>query len=259
MKTFIAAALLIFAAPLVALDDLRLRIEDIASETDAVVGVSAIHIESGRRVSLRGDETFPLGSVYKLPVAIAFLQQVDQGKYKLSDTVTIDPSHFSTGHSNIAERSNGRPVTITLQRLLEAMLQDSDNTAGDFIQSLTGNVEEGTTNTPDGMVDFLERFFRRQDGLSDKSHELAMSILSRSAAGDRRIRGGTPTRARVAHKTGSLRGTTNDVGIVISPNGKNHLLIAIFTKGGSGTTLTQRERAISTITREIYRSFIGRS
>ncbi|HET7710594.1 MAG TPA: serine hydrolase [Thermoanaerobaculia bacterium] len=256
MKTTIALLTLLLAVPAVAFDDLRPRIEKIVADTDATVGVSALHVESGRRFSLRGDESFPLGSVYKLPVAVAFLRQVDQGKYSLGQEVTITPDQFATGYSPLRDRAAGKPVTITLQRALEAMLAESDNTAGNLIERLAGNVDEPGTDTPDGMVAFLERFYRRQDGLSDRSHDLAMRILSRTPAGERRIRAGAPRSARVAHKTGTLRGALNDAGIVISPNGKDHLLIAVFTKGGREATTTQRERTISTITREIYRSFV---
>jgi beta-lactamase class A len=46
----------------------------LAAEAGGPVGVAAIAIESGERVSLAGRDRFPLASVFKLPLAIEFLR-----------------------------------------------------------------------------------------------------------------------------------------------------------------------------------------
>ena len=54
-----------------------------------------------------------------------------------------------------------------------------------------------------------------------------------------------------------MPGSVNDVGIITSPNGKDHVLIVVFTKGGKTSTMNQRERAVADITRTVYRDLIG--
>lgn len=257
MKNTICVLLLLIASPLLALESLDSRIARIAGEIDSTVGVAALHVESGKRVSLRGDEAFPMGSVNKLPIALAFLRQVDSGKFSLSQEVTIQPAQFASGHSPLRDSARGKAVTLTLDRALDLMLGQSDSSASDLLERLAGVEGVEDTTTPDAMLALLERFYARKDGLSKSSHDLAMSIMTRTPAGERRIRAGAPADATVAHKTGTTRGLLNDVGIITSPDGKNHLLIAVFTKGGREATTTQRERTISTIAREIYQGLIG--
>lgn len=45
-----------------------------------------------------------------------------------------------------------------------------------------------------------------------------------------RIASSLPYGAIVAHKTGTMPGVFNDVGIITSADGKHHIAIAIFTK-----------------------------
>jgi beta-lactamase class A len=113
------------------------------------------------------------------------------------------------------------------------------------------------TATPAAMLGLLERFYARQVGLSQKSHDVLMKAMVDSPAGERRIRAGAPSDAVVAHKTGTMPGTVNDIGIITSPDGKDHVLIVVFTKGGRTSTMNQRERAVASITRTVYRDFVG--
>ena len=84
-----------------------------------------------------------------------------------------------------------------------------------------------------------------------------MRIMSRSQAGGRRIKAGAPASASVAGRTGTMPGTVNDVGIITSPNGRDHVLMVVFTKGGKTSTMNQRERAVADITRAVYRDLVG--
>src|SRR4051812_36072013 len=51
------------------------RLERIAARGGGRVGVAAIHLETGRRISLHGGERFPMASVYKLPIALQLLHR----------------------------------------------------------------------------------------------------------------------------------------------------------------------------------------
>ena len=49
-----------------------------AKSAGGMVGVCAIHIESGRRIALNSSERFPMASTYKIPIAVQLLARVDQ-------------------------------------------------------------------------------------------------------------------------------------------------------------------------------------
>src|SRR5215510_23459 len=59
-------------------------IDQIISRSRGTIGVSLIHVESGATLSVRGDERFPMASVYKLPIAIELLAQVAAGRLALN-------------------------------------------------------------------------------------------------------------------------------------------------------------------------------
>src|SRR5687767_15814639 len=77
--------------------------------SDAVIGVTAIHLESGRRVSVNGMERFPMASVFKFPTALKVLRRAETGTFSLSQRITIEPDDFSLGYSPVRDKANGTP------------------------------------------------------------------------------------------------------------------------------------------------------
>lgn len=119
------------------------RLAAIAAEAGGAVGAAALHVESGQRVSVRGGELFPMASVYKLPIAIAFLRGVDAGQASLDQEVSYGASDLRPGlaTSAINARVRGGTATATARELLSAMMIESDNTASDLVMRLCGGPE----------------------------------------------------------------------------------------------------------------------
>lgn len=240
--------------------------------SDAVIGVSAIHLESGRRVGVRGSERFPMGSVYKFPIVLAALQRVEAGTLKLDQKITIEPKDFSPAWSPLRDDAKGKPITITVRELLRYTVSISDNTACDNTIALLGGpapvskqmAELGVpgiridrtektiamhlnepggraayakdvrdTATPDDMAALLVTFWNRRDGLSKANHDLLMKWMIETPTGARRVKAVMPAGSVVAHKTGTMPGVVNDAAIVTSPDGKNHYVIVVFSKAGT--------------------------
>ena len=108
-----------------------------AAEKDGlVVGVSVLHVESGRAVSHRGGETFQMASVFKVPVAIAVLDAVEKGKLRLDQEVEIRAADRMEIGPLYDEWKPGMRVTVA--RMVDVMLVDSDNTAADVLVALVG-------------------------------------------------------------------------------------------------------------------------
>ena len=61
--------------------------------------------------------------------------------------------------------------------------------------------------------------------------------------------------AEVAHKTGTIGGTTNDVGVLTLPGAAGHVALVVFVKG-SDLEVPERELAIAQIARAVHDYFL---
>ena len=218
-----------------------------------VLGVSVLHVETGRAASHRGTETFQMASVLKLPVAIAALDAVEKGAFSLDREVEVREADRLEVGPLYDEWKPGMRVTVA--RMLDVMLVHSDNTACDLLIRLVGGpaavektlVEKGVTRvrisldekgmgatkgkdraalelgdrngtTPDAMAGLLARLFRGEL-LSRPATVRILDAMRRCATGDRRLRAGLPKGTEVRDKTGTIGACANDAGIVTLPDG----------------------------------------
>jgi beta-lactamase class A len=303
----------------IALQRLEREISRAAKSAGGTVGVSAIHIESGRRVALNSNERFPMASTYKVPIAVQLLTRVDQGEITLDQMVEVKTSDLRPGSGTLTPFLNKPGVVLSVRNLLELMLRISDNSATDLLLRLAGgpeavtarlkalgiqdmeinrpvvnliadwagytlppetewtpelfkNLYEATTpesrkaavrkfeadprdtSTPEAMVVLLEKIYRR-DLLKPESGSLLLDIMERCQTGKTRLKGILPSETLISHKTGTLGGATNDVGIITLPDDAGHVAIAVFVKS-SEKEIPERERAIAQIARTVYDFFL---
>ncbi len=118
----------------------------------------------------------------------------------------------------------------------------------------TFDADPRDTATPEGMGELLRRLWEG-DLLSDSSTALLLDIMTRSTTGRARIKGLLPPGTDVAHKTGTIGGTTNDVGIVTLPHDAGHVVTVVFVKE-SEREVSERERAIAHIARAAHDFFL---
>jgi len=122
---------LLLALPLLAEPGLDREIARIAEASGGTVGVSAMHLESGKVFGLRATERFPMASVFKLPLAMWFL---DQKQIPLDAFTKLNDSSLRPFRSPIAQHwPHG--VMFTFEELLELTIVESDNTAADALLS----------------------------------------------------------------------------------------------------------------------------
>ncbi len=129
----LTATSLLAAATDPALVRLEQQINYVSHATDGVVGVGAVHIETGRGVSLRGAEAFPMASAFKLPLAVQILSLVDEGKLTLDKMVTLTPQDLHPGSSKLTDLLFHPGVSLSITNLMELALVVSDNTAADIL------------------------------------------------------------------------------------------------------------------------------
>ena len=123
------------------LGQLQRRIDSIASQAKATVGVGIVHAETGREVFRNGDQWFPLASTYKVPMAVEVLTRVDRGTWKLDSMVALSEHDLVPFGSLLTDRFGGPgPVgaVLSVRRYMELMLTLSDNSATDVLLRLMG-------------------------------------------------------------------------------------------------------------------------
>lgn len=128
-----AAALAPGAATDPSLARLEQQMEYVSHATDGVVGVNAVHVESGRQVSLHGNEGFPMASAFKLPVAVQIMSMVDDGRLTLDKMVSLTPQDLHPGSGKLTELLFHPGVSLSVANLLELAIVISDNTAADLL------------------------------------------------------------------------------------------------------------------------------
>ncbi|MBU2340086.1 MAG: class A beta-lactamase-related serine hydrolase [Alphaproteobacteria bacterium] len=116
---------------------------------DGEAGLAVQDIATGRILHARGDELYPQQSVSKFWVALAALDEADEGRFDLAEPVTLRAEDLTLFHQPIREivRSRGRFDT-DYGDLLDRALTRSDNTANDRILRRIGG--------PETVQDFID-------------------------------------------------------------------------------------------------------
>lgn len=266
--------------------DLQNQLNQIASVAKGRVGVTAVVLETGRSVSLNPGGHFPMQSVYKLPIGMAVMKQVDAGKLKLDQKVRVTKEDFvSRGQHSPIRDQNPNGAELSVSELLRFAISESDGTASDVLMKLAGGpaaVQAFLTElkisdlivldteaklgkdwqtqyrnwaTPEAAVALLRALFERQ-GLSESGQALLLKFMTESTPGAKRLKGLLPAGTVVAHKTGTsgtrdgVTAATNDIGIITLPSGK-HLAIAVFVSDSPADEAT-REGVIAKVARAVW-------
>jgi beta-lactamase class A len=104
-------------------------------------GIAVARADGSWMIAHRGDELMPQQSVSKLWVAIAVMDAVDDGRFRLSDAVTLRKSDITLFHQPIAELIGDNGYETTIGDLLTRQMTQSDNTANDFLMRKVGGPE----------------------------------------------------------------------------------------------------------------------
>jgi beta-lactamase class A len=313
------AAQIVFAAD-PSLARLERQIDYVSHVTDAILGVSATHIESGQSVSVRGDASFPMASAFKVPVAVQLMSMVDGGTLTLDRMVNLAPRDLHPGSGKLTELMFHPGVALSIENLMELMLVISDNTAADVLLREAGGpavvtarmrtlglggiridrptallisdwrgakkipaesewnkdmwdklydaiperehmrarraemLDPRDTATPDDMTKLLVRIWRKDLFTPANADEL-LGMMQRCETGRARIKGMLPQGTDVAHKTGTLGGVANDIGVITLPGDLGHVAISVFTKSSTRRE-EEAEKAVAEVSRTIYDYFV---
>ena len=99
------------------------------------------------------------------------------------------------------------------------------------------------------MAMLLTRLFSGS-ALAPTSTQVIVDIMGRCRTGVNRLKGRLPEPVQIAHKTGTIGGTVNDVGVITLPANGGAIVIAVFIKK-SEAPMQQRERVIAEVARSV--------
>ena len=116
-------------------DALQRDVERIDRESPGSLGVYVKRLDNGETFAHGADQPWYLGSTVKVLIAIAVLQDVDAGKVRLADSVTLAATDRIEAGQVVWS-----PVgtVFTVDALLKRMLGDSDNTAANMLIRVVG-------------------------------------------------------------------------------------------------------------------------
>jgi beta-lactamase class A len=266
--------------------DLHRRVAEIAQNSKGRVGIAAMLLETGESIALNGGERFPMQSVFKLPIGMTVLREVDARKIKLDQVVSVEKSDIVGKHLRSPIRDKFPDGTeLSVSELLRLMVSESDGTACDVLLKLIGgpatvnkylrefkiremNVvnnekEIGADNetqyrnyaTPESAISLL-RVLHEEKTLAPPSRTLLLKLMVETPTGQKRLKSLLPKEAIVAHKTGTSNkvdgktAATNDIGLITLPDGRN-LAVAVFVSDSPADEAT-REAVIAKIARAVW-------
>ena len=108
--------------------------------------------------------------------------------------------------------------------------------------------------SPRAMLTVLTKLWKGEL-LNKENTAYMLDIMYRCETGLNRIKGMLPPGTKVAHKTGTYPGTTNDVGIIDLPDG-THLAIAVYVKKSAKIEGRDLEATIAHASRSVYDAFL---
>jgi len=270
---------------------LEQKLTSICSRAQGSIGVTAVHVETGRAVSVNGNAVLPLYSVFKLPLAITVLKDVEANRLKVEQMVHVTPDEIVPGTpENTALWA--KPVDRTVAELIEFSISRSDNTSTDKLLQLVGGPTRVTeqmrslgfnnldihstvmgyvktrqsvnTGSADDLANLLTQL---QQGkiLQPAQSQLLVGYMRGTITGMRRLRGDLPPGTVVADKTGSgerdtqtnVPKTTNDVGLITLPNGKGTIAMAVLVTD-SRLVDTAQEKIIAELARAAFDAYAKR-
>ena len=261
------------------------RLKTLCGGANGEVGVAVIHVESGRTALFEGSKPLPLYSVYKLPLAVTVLKQVEEKQLALDKKVHVTPDDVAPG-SQFNTDLWRKPVDKTVTELLEFSIVRSDNTSSDKLLELVGgpgavtksmralsftdiNIQyssrqfaERRDNPNTGTASDLARLLAQlQKGEILQPSQLGMLLgfMTRArTGGERRLRADLPAGTPVADKTGTGApgSSTNDVGLITLPEGKGHLAVAVLVSS-SKLPVESQEKLIAQVARAAYDAYVS--
>ncbi|NOU45521.1 MAG: class A beta-lactamase, subclass A2 [Bacteroidales bacterium] len=292
--TFLLILLISTQAYSQTIETLRQNIGQIIHSKNSVVGVAINGVDKDDTLSMKGSDHFPMQSVFKFPIALTLLAEMDKGNFSLDQKIEIKKSELLPGLWSPIREKYPDGATLTIAEILEYTITLSDNVGCDVLLKLLGKPQAVETyfannnfndiavkineetmqnnwdlqfqnwTTPKEANRILQTFYENKGNLlSQKSYDFVWKMMKATQTGQNRLKGQLPEETIVAHKTGwsgtnettGITAAVNDIGIIFLPNGK-HFYISVFVTE-SKENIETNEKIISDIAKVAWDYFMN--
>jgi len=260
-------------------------IADYAQSKKATIGVAASD-GNDYKIGYNAYQKFPLLSVFKLHVALATLDKMNQLKTHPDSMLHIKASQLKTNtYSPLQKQFPNQDLSVSLKNLLEYCVSQSDNNACDILIDYVGGINAvdryirslglhdfRLSKTENDMhVDPMQQYANYSTPveliqllhLLDKKslfkpiyHNLLWHAMVATQTGTDKLKGELPDNVTVGHKTGSsdrikgIKIADNDAGITLLPNGKKYYMVVFVMN--SYETDKENAAIIAHISKMVY-------
>lgn len=221
----------------------------IAKDPRLQAGVFFLNLDTNAFLDMNGSASFSAASTIKFPILLAFFQDVDGGKIRLDEPLTMKKELIAQESGDMQFQP---PETkFTALETATKMITISDNTATNMLIARMGGISalnsrfqswgltttrlknmlpdlEGSNQTSAKELSLLMARVGSGDLVSVKSRDRMLAIMEKTVS-DSMLPRGLGEGATIAHKTGDIGTSVGDVGLIDVPTG-NRYVGAVFVK-----------------------------
>lgn len=228
-------------------------------------GAFIVDLDTGAYLDWEGSTTFSAASTIKVPILIAFFQDVDAGKVRLDELLTLTPEVVAGGSGNLQYEQLGTQYSAL--EIVTKMMTISDNTATNMIIARLGGAEvlnkrfrswgltqtvvrnplpdlEGTNTTSPRELASLMAMINQGELVSLRSRDRMLNIMGQTVT-DTLLPQGLGEGATIAHKTGDIGSILADVGLIDMPTGKRYIAAVMVKRPHNNAKAKELIRQIS--------------
>ncbi|MEA5593058.1 serine hydrolase [Rivularia sp. UHCC 0363] len=253
---------------------LKSAIQSLTGTTpDLIPGVFIADLDTGNYVDSNANSVFPAASTIKLPILVAFFQDVDAGKIQLNEMLVMQQGMVAEGSGDMRTQPVGSKFTAL--EVSTKMMVISDNTATNMLIDRLGGIEalnqrfrswgltatvlrnqlpdiEGTnTTSPKELGQVMAMVSKGQLVTNTGSRDRILDIMRHN---QRRhlLPTGLGAGAEIANKTGYIGAMLGDVGLIDLPTGKRYIAAVMVKRPRNDP---RAETLITSVSRLTYQYF----
>ncbi|GAC1467742.1 MAG: serine hydrolase [Chamaesiphon sp.] len=229
---------------------LRHQVEGVVAKYKSLSsGMFFLDLDTGNYLDINGGRIFPAASTIKLPILVAFFQDLDAGKVSLNENLVMRSDLVTNGSGTLQYERAG--TQFAALETVAKMITISDNTATNMIIDRLGGIAglnqrfrswglkdtiihhlladlRGTNTTSSKDMVQLLALLTNHNLVSESSREQILDLLRHTTIRTL-LPAGLGPGAMIANKTGDIGFLIGDAGLIEMPNGKRYLA-AIFVK-----------------------------
>ena len=235
-------------------------------------GVFIVDINTGTYIDINSRSPLPAASTIKVPILVALFKEVDEGKIRLDESLTLQSEMIATGSGNLQYQKPGTKFTVL--ELATKMITISDNTATNMLMARLGGIEalnqrfrawgltttvlrnalpdlEGTNTASPQELAALMAMINQGQLVSLPSRDRILSIMQSNEINSL-LPKGLGSGAIIAHKTGNIGALLADVGLVNMPSGKSYIISVMVQRPFNDDSAQELIRQISKTAYEYF-------